>query len=347
MSAFDPKRTCAVALHMSAIDPKRTSLPPDPFQNTGPDWYDALSLASGAAMRRREFITLLGSAAATWPFAAHAQQKMPVVGFINSGSAKPQVLVAAAYRLGLAEFGFVEGKNVLIESRWADGQYDQLPELLADLIKRNVAVIMAGGPPAAQAAKKATSTIPDRVYVRRQSGQDRPCSQHQPARRKSNRSACLFHRAGVQEAWPAAELVPQAGVIAALVNQSRPTAKSQTAELQQPHKNSARTIQIFRCRQRAGTRTSLRVYGTIEGWCVVSSLPMPSSTPSASRLFRLRHAMPFQRFRAERFCDRRRINELRTNLAEGYRQAGIFRGAFLKGKSQPICQSFCATNSSL
>src|SRR5262249_45688340 len=112
-------------------------------------------------MRRREFIALLGGVVvAAWAFAACAPQKLPVGWFLNSGPAQTQALVAAAYRKGLEEVGFAEGKNVLIESRWADGQYDRLPELIADLIRRKVTVIMAGGPPAAQAAKTATSTIP-------------------------------------------------------------------------------------------------------------------------------------------------------------------------------------------
>jgi putative ABC transport system substrate-binding protein len=111
-------------------------------------------------VRRREFIKLIGNSALVWPLAARAQTAAPVVGFINSGSSQPQALAVAAYRRGLEETGFIDGKNVLIESRWADGEYDRLPGLIADSIKRNVAVIMAGGPPAAQAARKATLTIP-------------------------------------------------------------------------------------------------------------------------------------------------------------------------------------------
>src|ERR1700757_729468 len=112
----------------------------------------------GGKMRRREFISVLDSALALWPVRVRAQ--MPAVGFVNSSSAQVQGHAVAGYRRGLEESGFIEGKNVLIESRFADGEYNRLPELVADLIERKVAVIMAGGPPAAIAAQKATSIIP-------------------------------------------------------------------------------------------------------------------------------------------------------------------------------------------
>ena len=197
-------------------------------------------------MKRREFITLLGGAViAVRPFAASAQQTLPMVGFVNSGSAQTQALVAAAYRKGLEEVGFADGKNVLIESRWADGQYDRLPELIADLIKRKVTVIMAGGPPAAQAAKTATSSIPV-VFT---SGDDPVqigvvTSINHPGGNVTGVHV-LFTELESKKLSLLREVVPKADVVAALVNQSRPIANSQTAELEAAAKKFGLRIQIF------------------------------------------------------------------------------------------------------
>jgi putative ABC transport system substrate-binding protein len=112
-------------------------------------------------MQRREFITLFGCAAAGWPLSARAQSSaLPVVGFIRDGSADASVRLAAAFHKGLNETGYVEGQNVTVEYHWLEGQYDRLPALLSDLVRRQVAVIATPGHVPSVAAKAATATIP-------------------------------------------------------------------------------------------------------------------------------------------------------------------------------------------
>jgi len=198
-------------------------------------------------MRRREFITLIGGTAAAWPLAIRAQQPaLPVVGFVRDGSADASAAFAAAFRKGLSETGYVEGQNVTVEYHWLEGQYDRLPALMADLVRRRVAVIASVGNLPARAAKAATATIPIVFGV----GEDpvRLGLVTSLARSGGNATGINFF---VQEVTAKRlrllhELVPKAVRVAVLVNPGNVSvAESTVREVQQAAPTIGLQIQIL------------------------------------------------------------------------------------------------------
>ena len=281
-------------------------------------------------MRRREFIKFLGSAAALWPVRAHAQ--VPVVGFVNSSSAQAQVDVLAAYRRGLEESGFIDGKNVIIESRFANGQYDRLPELLGDLIKRNVAVIMAGGPPAAIAAKKATSTIPivftsgdDPVQIGLVSSINRPGS-------NVTGVYIFFSDVESKKLGLLRELVPNAALIAALVNPAFPTTNNQIQDLRKVADKLAQRIQIVSASTESEIDAAFVSVKQLQvGGMLVAADPFLASRREQIVSLAAKYAIPAI-YEQRAFAEIGGLMSYGTNLPEGYRQTGIYTGRILKGE---------------
>jgi len=182
-------------------------------------------------MRRREFVTLLGGAAAAWPMAARAQQPLPVIGFLHQGSREP-LYNMAAFKKGLSEVGIIQGQDVSIEDRAADGHYDRLPALAAELVQRRPVVIAANFLPAALAAKAATQTIPivflsgsDPIGAGLVSSINRPTG-------NVTGIAPMFTLLGTKNLELLHELVPKVSVVGGLVNLTNPNAEHQVKDLQ-------------------------------------------------------------------------------------------------------------------
>ena len=197
-------------------------------------------------MRRRDFIKKIAGAGAAWPLVARAQQSMPVIGWLSSVSAEVSKPQLAAFRKALADAGYVEGHNLRIEYRWADGKYDRLPAMAADLVGQRVTLIVASGAePAAFAAKAATATIPIVMTM----GSDPVkeglvASLNRPGANATGVTVYSFNmeskRLGLLH-----EAVPAAKTIAVLVNPASPAAESQTREVQEAAAGLGVKVVIF------------------------------------------------------------------------------------------------------
>ena len=284
-------------------------------------------------MRRRDLIGMLGGAVAAWPFAAHSQQPaMPMIGFLSSRSSEESAGVVASFRRGLSEDGYVEGRDIEIQFRWADGHYDRLPELAAGLVSRKVAVIVATGSPApALAAKAATTTIPI-VFV---SGGDPVraglvASLNRPGGNVTGVSfiASTLVAKNLQLLH---QLVPKVTVIGVLVNPGYSDADFQVRELQE----AAAAIKLQIVVVRAGTESDIDtaiaslVQQRVEALLVAND-PFFDSRREQITALAARHAIAAI-YQGREFVDAGGLISYGTSITDVYRQAGNYAAKVLNG----------------
>jgi putative ABC transport system substrate-binding protein len=285
-------------------------------------------------MKRREFITLLGGAAVTWPLDARAQQPaMPVIGFLHSASPGTRRDQVVAFQRGLNEAGFVEGRNVGIEYRWAENRYDRLPELAADLVRSRVAVIVATGNMAtALAAKAVTTTIP---IVFMNSGDPVQSglvgSLNRPGGNVTGVSNMVVEL-GAKQLGLLQELVPGAARVAALVNPNSPLAETLIADLQVAASAIGRKIEVLTAATNREIDTALA--SLTEG--KAGALLVTTDTLFLSRRIQLitltaRLAVPtIYPFRED--TEAGGLMSYGPDNSDQYRQAGVYTGRILKGE---------------
>jgi len=286
-------------------------------------------------MRRREFVTLLVSAAAGWPLTARAQQQAkPVVGFLNSASADLYAKFASAFRRGLNEMGFVEGQNVVVEYRWADGHYERLPELAADLALRQVAVIAATSTPAALAAKKATTTIPivfttasDPVDLGLVASLARPGGNMTGTTQLNMEVAPkrleLLH-----------QLLPKATDIAHLVNPTNPiVAEAQTRDVQAAARAFGLHVHILQASTEADFERAIVNLTQLQadGLVIATGDAFFNSESAQLAAVTARHAVPAI-YHGREFAAAGGLMSYGGSVADSYHLAGIYAGRILTGE---------------
>ncbi len=284
-------------------------------------------------MHRRHFLAVLTSAAAGWPFAAHAQQATPLIGFLSSRSPNESAALVTAFREGLREAGFVEGQNLTVAFRWAEGHYDRLPALAAELVSLRVAVLYsAGGPPAALAAKAATSTIPivfstanDPVELGLVASLNRPGG-------NITGMSLLASDLWAKAVELLRELVPTASVVAYLVNPSSPS----VATYLEGATKAAKALGIEIRPLNASTEHEIdeafaSLAGLHAGGLVVPNEPFLDSQRSRITALAARYAIPAL-YNFREYVVAGGLVGYGPSLPDSYRRAGNYAGRILKGE---------------
>ena len=285
-------------------------------------------------LRRRQLITLIGGAAAAWPLAARAeQQQLPVIGILSSRSRATDALLLAVIRQGLNDTGFVEGRNVLIEYRWAEGNYNRLAALAADLVGRKVAVIVTiGGDVAALAAKAATATLPVVFTVATDPVRSGLVSSlHRPGGNLTGHSAALTEmerkRLGILR-----ELRPDATSIGVLVNPNVAYIDAQLNDIRSSAASIGREIVILNASTIAEIDAAFATLRQMRAETFsVAVDPFFFDRASQIVVLAARHAVPALYFRRE-FAAVGGLMSYGSNAAEGYRVLGVYAGRILKGE---------------
>jgi putative tryptophan/tyrosine transport system substrate-binding protein len=284
-------------------------------------------------MRRRDFITLLGGTAAAWPLVARAQQAvMPVIGFLNAGSPAAYSELAAAFRRGLDEAGYVEGQNILIEYRWAEGRFDRLPALAADLVNRRVAVIAStGGNAVVEAAAAATTTVPI-VFL----GSDVALKTGVIAslnRPSGNVTGVVMSTSALLSKCLQflGELVPKDATIGVLFNPNSPTTIEDKEDIQTAARQIGRQIFILTADKEAEIDTAFATLAERHaGGLVVQGDILYTNRRDRFIALAERYAIPAIYMWSE-FTSAGGLIAYGNNLAEGYRQVGTYTGRILHG----------------